>query len=117
MLKHAGMGAAETRSDGQDGARNSLRFAMPQAIVDPEELRRFAQNLKKFNIQMQEQITVLGTQLKTLGKTWRDQEHRKFAEEFEAHIRVISRFIEITEEHVPYLLRKAQIIEQYLQQP
>lgn len=89
---------------------------MPQAIVDPEELRRFARNLKKFNAEMQERITALGTQLAALGKTWRDQEHQKFAEEFEVQIRVISRFTEVTEEHIPYLLRKAEIIEQYLQQ-
>lgn len=89
---------------------------MPQAIVDPEELRRFARNLKKFNAEMQERIAVLGAQLGALGKTWRDQEHQKFAEEFETHMRVISRFIEVTEEHIPYLLRKAEIIEQYLQQ-
>ena len=74
---------------------------MPQAIVDPEELRRFAQNLKKFNVEMQERITALGAQLNALGRTWRDQEHQKFAEEFEGHIRVISRFIEVTEEHIP----------------
>ena len=89
---------------------------MPQAIVDPEELRRFAQNLRKFNIDVQERVTALGTQLGALGKTWRDQEHKKFAEDFERHIRVISRFVEITEEHIPYLLRKAEIIEQYLHQ-
>jgi uncharacterized protein YukE len=89
---------------------------MPQAIVDPEEIRRFARNLKKFNIEMQDRITVLGSQLGALGKTWRDQEHKKFAEEFEHHMKVISRFIEVTEEHIPFLLRKAEIIEQYLEQ-
>jgi NAD(P)H-nitrite reductase large subunit len=89
---------------------------MPQAIVDPEELRRFARNLKKFNVEMQDRITILGTQLAALGKTWRDQEHKKFSEEFEHHIKVIARFIEVTEDHIPYLLRKAEIIEQYLQQ-
>ena len=34
------------------------------------------------------------------------------AEEFERHIRVIARFVEVTEDHIPYLLRKAEIIEQ-----
>jgi uncharacterized protein YukE len=89
---------------------------MPQAIVDPEELRRFARNLKKFNMEVQDRISVLGTQLTALGKTWRDQEHKKFAEEFEHHIKVIGRFIEVTEEHIPYLLRKAEIVERYLEQ-
>jgi uncharacterized protein YukE len=89
---------------------------MPQAIVDPEELRRFAQNLKKFSGDVQERITLLSGQLVNLGRTWRDQENKKFAEEFEQHMRVITRFIEIIERHIPYLARKAEIIEEYLQQ-
>jgi len=55
------------------------RLTMPQAIVDPEELRRFALNLKKFNHDVQERITALGSQLDNLGRTWRDQENKKFA--------------------------------------
>ena len=89
---------------------------MPQAIVDPDELRRFAQNLKKFNNDVQDRITLLGTQLMDLSKTWRDQENKKFSEEFEQHMRVIARFVEVANKHVPYLMRKAEIIEEYLQQ-
>jgi len=89
---------------------------MPQAIVDPEELRRFARNLKKFNTTVEEQAGALGAQLAALGRTWRDQEQKKFVEQFEQHMKVISRFLEVSEQHIPYLLRKAEIIEQYLQQ-
>ena len=89
---------------------------MPQAIVDPEELRRFAGNLKKFNRDVQERLTMLNNQLSALGKTWRDQEHKKFSEEFQQHMKVIGRFVEVTERHIPYLARKAEIIEEYLQQ-
>ena len=89
---------------------------MPQAIVDPEELRRIAASLKKFNNDVQERLTTLGGQLTSLGRTWRDQEHKKFTEEFEQHIRVIGHFTEVTREYIPYLLRKAEAIEQYLQQ-
>ncbi len=89
---------------------------MPQAIVDPDDLRRFARTLKKFNSDVQDRLTVMATELAALGKTWRDQEHRKFAEEFEHHLKVIGRFTEITEQHIPYLLRKAELIEEYLQQ-
>ncbi len=89
---------------------------MPQAIVDPEELRRFAQSLRKFNADVQERMTSLAAQLATLGKTWRDQENKKFAEEFEQHMKIVSRFVDVIDRHVPYLLRKAEIIEEYLQQ-
>jgi uncharacterized protein YukE len=89
---------------------------MPQAIVDPEELRRFAGSLKKFNNDTKDRIGALAAQMASLAKTWRDQEHKKFAEDFEQHMRVIARFIDVTEQHIPYLLRKAETIEQYLQQ-
>ncbi len=89
---------------------------MPQAIVDPEELRRFAHNLKKFTTEVQDRMTALAGQMVALGKTWRDQENKKFVEEFEQHMKGIARFIEVTDEHIPYLLRKAEYIEQYLQQ-
>ena len=89
---------------------------MPQAIVDPEDLRRFAQSLKKFNTDMQERTTSLGGQLAALERTWRDQEQKKFAEEFEQQIQVLTRLVETIDRHIPYLLRKAEIIEEYLQQ-
>jgi uncharacterized protein YukE len=89
---------------------------MSQAIVDPNELRRFARNLKGFNTELQERTAVLGNQLASLGATWRDQEHDKFVEEFQQHLRAIARFIEAGNEHIPYLLRKAERIDEYLQQ-
>ncbi|MDZ7619606.1 MAG: WXG100 family type VII secretion target [Patescibacteria group bacterium] len=89
---------------------------MAQAIVDPGDLRRFARTLKKFNTDIQDRLAVMGAELAALGKTWRDQEHQKFADEFEQHLKVISRFTEVTEQHIPYLLRKAELIEDYLQQ-
>jgi len=89
---------------------------MPQAIVDPEELRRFAQSLKKFNSDVQDRVASLSGQLAALERTWRDQEHKKFAEEFEQQIQVLARLIEMIDRHIPYLLRKAEIIEEYLQQ-
>src|SRR5271155_5863348 len=56
---------------------------MAQAVVDPAELRRFAQNLKRFNAELQNGMAVLHGQLVGLGDTWRDQEHIKFTQEFE----------------------------------
>jgi uncharacterized protein YukE len=89
---------------------------MPQAIVDPDELRRFAAGLRKFNTDVRDRIASLNGQLTSLAKTWRDQENKKFSEDFEQHMRAISHFIEVTEEHIPFLLRKAEAIERYLQQ-
>ena len=89
---------------------------MPQAIVDPDELRRFAANLKKFSGDARDRMTALNGQFIELGKTWRDQENKRFTEEFERQMRSLAHFVEVTDEYVPFLLRKADMIEQYLQQ-
>jgi uncharacterized protein YukE len=87
---------------------------MPQAIVDPDELREFARSLKKFNNNLREQSRAVSNQLAALGGSWRDQEHKKFVQQFEDGMKMIARFLENNERHVPYLLRKAEHIEEYL---
>jgi uncharacterized protein YukE len=89
---------------------------MPQAIVDPSELRRFAQTLKKFNAELQHALAVLHGQLSGLGDTWRDQEHVKFVQEFDETLRVMQKFSAAADVHIPFLLRKAERIEEYLSQ-
>ena len=89
---------------------------MAQAIVDPGELRRFAQTLKRFNTELAEQLGRIANQLNDLSNTWRDQEQGKFREEFEGHMKMIARFMEANNQHIPYLLRKADRIDEYLQQ-
>ena len=89
---------------------------MAQAIVDPAELRRFAGQLRRFNDDLMNQMTALHGQLVGLGQSWRDKEHEKFVEEFENTLHVIGRFVEATNQHVPFLLRKAERVEEYLQQ-
>jgi WXG100 family type VII secretion target len=89
---------------------------MPQAIVDPGELRRFAHQLKQFNMELQNQLSSLQGQLLNLGSTWRDQEHNKFVEEFEHTVQVLNHFVEAADEHIPFLMRKADRAEEYLQQ-
>ena len=89
---------------------------MPQANVDPDELRRFANNLRQFNTELSESLTSLHGQLLGLGQSWRDREHDKFAEEFETTMQVLTRFVEVADEHVPFLVRKADRAEEYLRQ-
>ncbi len=89
---------------------------MSQAIVNPDEIRRFAARLKQFNNDLMNQLTVLHGQLSGLGQTWRDREHDKFKEEFEATMQVMKRFVEATNQHIPFLLRKAERADEYLQQ-
>jgi uncharacterized FlaG/YvyC family protein len=58
----------------------------------------------------------LNASMRNLEKTWRDQEQRKFAEEFEQTMKTLARFLESTERHVAFLQKRAGHIEEYLQQ-
>ncbi|HEX4645013.1 MAG TPA: WXG100 family type VII secretion target [Verrucomicrobiae bacterium] len=89
---------------------------MSQAIMDPEEVRRFAEELKKFNTDLQNRMASLQARFASLGETWQDQEHNKFAEEFKQTFKALKKFIDVSNQHTPYLLRKAQRIEEYLHQ-
>jgi WXG100 family type VII secretion target len=89
---------------------------MSQAIVDPAELRRFAASLKRFNAELQSSLAGLHGQLVALGDTWRDQEHDRFRQEFEQTMQTLERFMEVSGEHIPFLLRKAERIEEYMSQ-
>ncbi len=89
---------------------------MSRAIVDPAELRRFAQTLKNFNNEVAHQLSVLQGQFAGLGDTWRDQEHDKFSGKFAETVQVLTRFMEASQQHIPFLLRKADRIDEYLQQ-
>ena len=84
--------------------------------MDPEAVRRFAEELKKFNVDLQNRMGSLQARFASLGDTWQDQEHQKFSEEFKQTLKALKKFVEISNQHAPYLLRKAQRIEEYLNQ-
>ena len=89
---------------------------MPKAIMDPDAVRTFARELKRFHDDLQGRVSSLQSQFASLGETWEDQEHERFAEEFKTGIKALRRFLEVSDKHAPYLLRKAQRIEDYLNQ-
>lgn len=89
---------------------------MAQAIVDPAEIRRFAHHLKQFSEDLKDRLAALHGQLAGLGDSWRDQEHVRFVQEFEQTTHVLEAFLASAEQHVPFLLRKAAKVDEYLQQ-
>ena len=89
---------------------------MAKAIVDPDELRRFAQEIKKFNGEIQNSMSSLQARFSALGDTWQDHEQAKFAQDFQETMKVLRRFMENSDQQAPFLLRKAQRIEDYLNQ-
>jgi WXG100 family type VII secretion target len=84
--------------------------------MDPEQVRRFADELKRFNTDLQDKLSSLQARFAALGDTWQDQEHSKFTEEFKQTVKALKKFVEVSNQHTPYLMRKAQRIEEYLNQ-
>ncbi len=89
---------------------------MAQAIMEPEKVRRFAEELQRFNSDLENRMILLHARFAALGDTWSDQEHEKFSEEFKQTLKALKKFVELSKEHTPFLLRKAQRIEEYLNQ-
>jgi len=89
---------------------------MSKAHVDPAELRRFAQDLNRFNTELQTLVAGLHGRLRGLEATWRDQEQRKFSDAFEATAKGLAGFLEASHQHVSFLTKKATLIEEYLKQ-
>ena len=87
---------------------------MNQAIADPEELRQFAAHLHRFSEEIKNLSSNLSGHMNQLEQTWRDEQQRKFTDEFNAQMQQMRRLIKASEEHVPYLLRKAEQIDAYL---
>lgn len=89
---------------------------MSQAIMDPAEVRRFAHELKRFNQDIGDRLSLLQARFAALGDTWQDQEQARFGDEFRSTMKALAKFMEVSNQHVPFLLRKAQRIEEYLSQ-
>ena len=84
--------------------------------MDPEQVRRFAEELKRFNMDLQNNLASLQARFASLSDTWQDQEHVKFSEEFKQTVKALKKFVEVSNQLTPYLLRKAQRVEEYLNQ-
>lgn len=89
---------------------------MAKVNVDPAELRRFARDLNTFNQEMQTLLGGLNSKLRGLEETWRDQEQRKFAEQFNHTVKSVSTFMNSSQEYVAFLNKKAAHVESYLKQ-
>lgn len=87
---------------------------MAKANVDPAELRRFAQDLSRFNTELEGLMSGLNARMRGLENTWRDQEQRKFAEAFTQTTKVLAGFLQASHEHVTFLSKKATVVEEYL---
>ena len=87
---------------------------MTQVHANPEDIQQFARSLKQFNEQLNESMSQLNGKFESLSYTWQDQKHQKFAQEFIQTMKVLQRFLQTSEQHIPFLLKEAEILQQYL---
>lgn len=87
---------------------------MSQAIIKPEEVRKFASKLKGCSEAIRGEQQKLTSGVRSLGSTWRDQEFRKFETEFQQASKAITKFLESSDKYVQHLMKKAQKAEEYL---
>ena len=87
---------------------------MGKAHVDPAELRRFAQDLSRFNAELQALVSGLNARMRNLEQSWRDQEQVKFSEAFDHTAKALNKFLEASHEHTQFLTKKAMLIEEYI---
>ena len=89
---------------------------MPQAIADPEELKRFASLLKQFNTDLVDRTNAMASQVESLSGTWRDQENKEFDEQITEQLKRINPLVEVNDAYIPFLVRMAARLEDDLQQ-
>ena len=65
---------------------------------------------------MQVRAAALHARFNALTASWQDQEQEKFSEDFVVTMKALKKFMEVSEKHTPFLLRKAARIEEYLDQ-
>lgn len=87
---------------------------MSQVFANPDDLERFAQELNGYIASLRERTAFLRGQFNNLSSVWRDQEHQKFAQEFQQTIRVLDNFVRSADQQVPFLQQKAARLRGYL---
>lgn len=88
---------------------------MPRAIGDPEELERFASALQGFIEDIKASAGSLDASFSALGDSWQDEKRVRFEEEYQGLQRQLASFETVASDHVPYLLKLASRLRDYLQ--
>lgn len=83
------------------------------AKANADDLERFAHQLGQFISQLTVGMRGVRGQFAALGETWGDTSHQKYAQEFEHTMRTLDHFIQASNEHIPFLKRKAEKIRDY----
>lgn len=87
---------------------------MPDVHVNPDELRQFAAHLKKLATELTALRNLTKAKANHLSQSWRDNENKQFAMQFDRDIKPIERLIKTAEEYSQFLKRKATAVDVYI---
>jgi uncharacterized protein YukE len=85
---------------------------MAQIHTDPERMRRFAGDLKKFADSVSNEMSGIRGKLARLGDTWQDQQYETFADIFAKAEGMLKEFVEEARRSAPLIERDAAAIEE-----
>jgi uncharacterized protein YukE len=86
---------------------------MTQLHVDPDKLRGFANDMKKFNEVILQCFDKLNRETGRLGQSWQDAEYHKFLSSYTPTLFNLKNFVSENEKLIPQLIRDADAIEEY----
>lgn len=87
---------------------------MPQMIVDPDELVRFASYLDTESDNLKQRKDGVSHELASLGEVWRDAKYERFDAIFNETAVKLERFLEDARDYAQYLRDQADIVNEYL---
>lgn len=89
---------------------------MSQAVVDPEQVRRFAGHLDQSAASIREQKSGTLASFARLHETWRDDKYARFDQLFTESMKLLERYLQQSEQYSGFLKQKAARAQKYLDQ-
>jgi uncharacterized protein YukE len=86
-----------------------------QAIVNPDELEKFANSITAFVNNIDDAMGELQGRFNVVNDTWQDAQRDSFEEVYNELLQCLSRFKEAASEQVPYLNSKVAQAREYLE--
>jgi len=87
---------------------------MQKVNADPEKLKNFAKYLTMRSNELKEKIKKLKIDFNNLSEEWKDPVHERFKNELLQSTKSLEQFINISTETSQHLIKKAEILERYL---
>lgn len=87
---------------------------MSTAIIDPDEVRLFANNLIEGANYLHERQGAFESSFIDLNEVWRDKKYEDFRQVFNETMNRMDKFLQYAEAYSQYLRRKADLADDYL---